>query len=144
MMSSLHNTIAILGISFILISAFGLMSLRNNYIASAQNGNATLGILGNNSGVGSSFGELSDKISQLANKLGLNSTLGSNASKASITAFLEKLQSNASIPNLMNKSAELINRSGMNISELTSKQPFNISGLAEKFLQLLKEKTQNR
>jgi hypothetical protein len=125
MKPKINMVIGTLGLSFILITAVGLISVKNN-VATAQGGNATLNILGNKSGLEPSFAKLSEKISQIADKLGLNTTLSGNISKDNVAAFLAKLQSN---------------ESGVNMTEL-SNQPLNISKLAEKFVQLLKERAE--
>ena len=88
-----------------MITAVGITSIKDNFVF-AQAGNATLNLLGNNSAVGPTFEELSEKLSQIAGKLGINTTLGSAVSKANITAFLENLQSNEPFSNLKNQSGE--------------------------------------
>jgi hypothetical protein len=121
-----NMVIGTLGLSFILIAAAGLISVKNN-VAMAQGANATLDILGNKTSLEPSFAKLSEKISQIADKLGLNTTLSGNISKENVAAFLTKLQSN---------------ESGMNMTQSPNNQPLNISKLAEKFVQLLKERSE--
>jgi hypothetical protein len=129
-------------LTFALIIAIGCGPVKSNF-AFAQEGNATLNILGNDSAVRPSFEKLSEKLSQIAGKLGINATLGSNISKDNITAFLENLQSNGSFSNLMNKSADLANKSEMNLTQLTGDGSFNLTSLAEKFVQFMRENSQN-
>ena len=143
MIRTLKGIILVFGLSFALITAVGITSVKDNFVF-AQAGNATLNLLGNNSAVGPTFEELSEKLSQIAGKLGINTTLGSAVSKANITAFLKNLQSNEAFSNLKNESGELVNRSGMNLTELSGDQTFNVSELAEKFVQLLSERPQNQ
>jgi len=121
-----NMVIGTLGLSFILITAAGLISVKNN-VAMAQGANATLDILGNKTSLEPSFAKLSEKISQIADKLGLNTTLSGNISKENVAAFLTKLQSN---------------ESGVNMTQSPNNQPLNISKLAEKFVQLLKERSE--
>jgi hypothetical protein len=125
MKPKINMVIGVLGLSFMLVTAIALISVKNN-VATAQGGNATLDILGNKSSLEPSFTKLSEKLSQIADKLGLNTTLSGNISKDNVAAFLAKLQSN---------------ESGVNMTEL-SNQPLNISKLAEKFVQLLKERAE--
>jgi hypothetical protein len=130
-------------LTFALIIAIGCAPVKSNF-AFAQEGNATLNILGNDSAVRPSFEKLSEKLSQIAGKLGINTTLGSNISKDNITAFLENLQSNGTFSNLMNKSTDLLNRSAINLTQLSGNGSLNITSLTEKFVQFLKENSQNR
>ncbi|HEY7111009.1 MAG TPA: hypothetical protein VH415_16405 [Nitrososphaeraceae archaeon] len=134
--------ILLVSFAFTLIIAIGTTPIKSNF-AFAQEGNATLNILGNDSAVRPSFEKLSEKLSQIAGKLGINATLGSNISKDNITAFLENLQSNGSFSNLMNKSADLVNKSEMNLTQLTGDGSFNLTSLAEKFVQFMRENSQN-
>ena len=121
-----NMVIGTLGLSFILITAAGLISVKNN-VAMAQGANATLDILGNKTSLEPAFAKLSEKISQIADKLGLNTTLSGNISKENVATFLTKLQSN---------------ESGVNMTQSPNNQPLNISKLAEKFVQLLKERSE--
>jgi len=121
-----NMVIGTLGLSLILITAAGLISVKNN-VAMAQGANATLDILGNKTSLEPAFAKLSEKISQIADKLGLNTTLSGNISKENVATFLTKLQSN---------------ESGVNMTQSPNNQPLNISKLAEKFVQLLKERSE--
>jgi hypothetical protein len=140
--SSIRLTL-LFSLTFALIIAIGSTPVKSNF-ALAQDRNTTLNILGNDSAVRPSFEKLSEKLSQIADKLGINTTLGSNISKDNITAFLENLQSNESFSNLMNKSADLVNRSEINLTQLGGEGSFNLTSLAEKFVQFLRENSQNQ
>lgn len=115
-------------LTFALIIAIGTTPIKSNF-ALAQGGNATINILGNDSAVRPSFEKLSEKLSQIAGKLGINATLGSNISKDNITAFLENLQSNGS---------------ELNLTQLAGDGSFNLTSLAEKFVQFLRENPRNQ
>lgn len=140
--SSIRLTL-LFSLTFALIIAIGSTPVKSNF-ALAQDRNTTLNILGNDSAVRPSFEKLSEKLSQIADKLGINTTLGSNISKDNITAFLENLQSNESFSNLMNKSADLVNKSEINLTQLAGDGSFNLTSLAEKFVQFLRENSQNQ
>jgi hypothetical protein len=135
--------ILLFSLTFALIIAIGTTPINSNF-GSAQGGNATLNNLGNDSAVRPSFEKLSEKLSQIAGKLGINATLGSNISKDNITAFLENLQSNEAFSNLMNKTADLVNKSETNMTQLSGDGSFNLTSLAEKFVQFLRENSQNK
>jgi hypothetical protein len=138
-----NRPILLFGLTFALIFAFGTTPIKSNF-ALAQDRNTTLNILGNDSAVRSSFGELSEKLSQIADKLGINTTLGSNISETNVTALVQSLLSNESFSNLKNKSADLANSSGMNLTQLSGDGTFNLTGLAEKFAHVLSERSQNQ